>query len=159
MNDVITTINERFSCRVYNDKPIDKEQVLAMAKAALTAPSAMGKQPWHIIAITNKELMADFNRYKSPCMFLMLKKSDGIAADFSLGAASQNLCLAAASLGLNSVVVDVPKAPFEGENADKLKSKLGWPEGYELGFGVVVGHGNAVAKTRELNMEKLVVIE
>jgi len=159
MNDVINTINERYSCRVYNNLPIEKEKIEAIAKAALTAPSARNKQPWHIIAITNQELMVDFNRYKSPCLFLMLKQIDGIAADFSLGAASQNMCLAAASLGLNSVIVDLPKASFEGENADLLKTKLGWPEGYELGFGVVVGHGNAAAKNRELNMDKLVFVE
>ena len=57
MNETLKAIATRYSCRDYAEKPVDKELLQAIAEAAVQSPSAMNNQPWHIIVITDKELI------------------------------------------------------------------------------------------------------
>lgn len=54
----LEAINARRSVRRYQDTPVEKEKVQALLEAAIRAPSAMNKQCWRFIAITDKETMA-----------------------------------------------------------------------------------------------------
>lgn len=48
-------VNERQSCRNFNDKPLDKNIVIEIAKQAMLAPSACNSQPWKMYVVTNPE--------------------------------------------------------------------------------------------------------
>ena len=61
MSEVLKVIKERYSCRSYNGESLAKEQVEALALAAVSAPSAMNKQPWQIIVLTNKGIIDEMN--------------------------------------------------------------------------------------------------
>ena len=102
MNETLQTIMSRFSCRDFADKPLTNEQIKALADAALAAPSAMNRQPWHVIMITDKALIDELDAegmnilraaedksgyervmsrggkifYNAPCMMMMVA-SDG----------------------------------------------------------------------------------
>ena len=49
-------LDTRRSVRDYSDKPVSKEIIENIIKAASTAPSGAHKQPWTFCAISNKEL-------------------------------------------------------------------------------------------------------
>ncbi len=48
-------ILERQSCRNFNDKPLDKELVVEIARKAMLAPSACNSQPWKMYVVTDPE--------------------------------------------------------------------------------------------------------
>ncbi len=48
-------VNSRQSCRDFNDKPLDKKDVLEIAELARLAPSACNSQPWKMYVATDSE--------------------------------------------------------------------------------------------------------
>jgi nitroreductase len=49
-------LDSRRSVREYSDKPVSKEVIENLIKAAATAPSGAHKQPWTFCAISNREV-------------------------------------------------------------------------------------------------------
>ncbi len=163
MNETLRTISSRYSCRDYDGRLPEKEKLEAIALAAVQAPSAMNRQPWQINVITNKSLIEDmdaeglrllseaedkstYNRimdrggnlfYNAPCMYLILKKP---GTDMDIGIVSQNIALAATSLGLGSVICGLAAIPFHGPKGDELKMRAGFSEEWEFGVAVLVGY-------------------
>ena len=62
------------------------------------------------------------------------------------GIAVQNIALAAKSIGLDSVILGLPRLAFEGSNAAKYKKLLGIEVEREFMIGISVGHA-AMSKT------------
>ena len=185
MNDVLKTIEARYACRGYNNQPVEQEKVSAIVKAALQAPSALNKQPWHIIAITDKTLIGEINDhvmdilkemedqtaylrtverggnpyYNAPVMFLVLKKSDENPwADIDCGIVTQNISLAATSLGLGNVIAAMCATAFNGPRADEFRQKVKWPKAYEFGMGVLVGYPKVSKVPHEIDEHKVTYI-
>jgi len=185
MNDVLKTIAERYSCRGYQNKAVEPELVETIAKAGLHAPSALNAQPWHIIAINNKQLIDEINDhvmellkvaedktaynrlmerggtayYNAPVMFLVLKQKEAHAwADIDCGIVVQNMTLAASSLGLGNVIAAMAATAFAGPKADEFKTKVKWPEDYDFGIGLLVGYPEVTKEPHELDESKLTFI-
>lgn len=53
---------KRQSCRVYADKPVEKEKLLRCVEAARLAPSACNSQPWSFVLVTKPELVEEIAR-------------------------------------------------------------------------------------------------
>lgn len=53
--NVIEAIERRTSIRRYQDTPVEREKIRALFEAAIRAPSAINKQCWRFVAITDKE--------------------------------------------------------------------------------------------------------
>jgi nitroreductase len=53
--DVFEAIQERRSIRAYQDTPVPREKLEKILEAARLAPSARNTEPWHFIAVTDKE--------------------------------------------------------------------------------------------------------
>jgi len=185
MNEVLNCIKRRFSCRGYDGVPVEKAALDAIASAALAAPSAMNLQPWRVIVVNNKDIIDDmdadameilaanpdksgYNRimerggkvfYNAPCLFLILKQPGPTWADVDCGIMTQNICLAADSLGLANVIVAMAAIPLNGPRGDEFKKRVGWTDDWEFGMGVLVGHGNMTKEPHELDMEKLSFVE
>ena len=53
MNETLQTIAQRKSCRSYRSEMIKDEELQAILKAGIQAPSAMNRQLCEIYAITN----------------------------------------------------------------------------------------------------------
>ena len=163
MSEVLQVIKERYSCRSYNGEALTKEQVETLALAAVSAPSAMNKQPWQIIVVTNKAMIDEMNDtvmdylskqedkttyermmgrggkvfYNAPFMMFIAQK-EGTALD--TGIVVENVALAATSMGLDNVICGMARILFETEKAAYYKETL-IPEGYEFGVAILVGHG------------------
>jgi len=112
--DALETIFTRRSIRQFTDQPISDDAINQILKAAMSAPSAIGKQPWHFIVIKDKDLLskipvahphaqasASANLVIIPCADPKLGHKNFWPLD--LAAASQNILLAVRALGLGAV--------------------------------------------------------
>lgn len=119
MNETMNTILTRRSIRKFTDKPIPKEILEDMVKAALHAPSGMGKQTWKFTVITNKDaikrladaIQVTLNRpgYDMYCPSAVIMPSN--LRDSNWGkednaCALENIFLAARSYGVGSVWIN-----------------------------------------------------
>ena len=179
MNETLKTIAERYSCRDFADTPLTDEQIKTLVDAALAAPSAMNRQPWHIITVTDKALIEELDAegmnvlaaaedkssyeriqsrggkifYNTPCMVMVA--SDGSTfASMDCGILSQNVSLAAHSLGLASVICGMAGIPLNGPCGDELKKRLQFPEGYGFGIAILVGTANSGKEPHELDSKR-----
>jgi len=182
MNETLKTISQRYSCRVYNGNLPEKSTLEAIALAAVQSPSAMNNQPWRIVVVTDKKFIEEMdaegmrmlgesadksayerfmNRggklyYNAPCMFLILKKS---GTDLDAGIVSENIALAAESLGLGNVICGMAAIPFYGANGEAYRQKAGFSEGWEFGMTVLVGYAEKPGKPHEPDMSKIRFVE
>jgi nitroreductase/predicted RNA-binding protein len=109
-------ILQRRSIREYTDAPVSEEQVQALLEAAMAAPSGHDSRPWAFVVVRDparRQALADIHRWGSMCaqasvVVAVLGNptiSEHWVADCS--AATENLLLASAGLGLGSVWVGV----------------------------------------------------
>ena len=166
--DTIETIKTRFSCRAFSDKMPSDEQLRIIAEAAVASPSGMNRQLWRIIIVKDAKLLADledegmknlaampdktmYNRimsrsgtlyYSAPCMIVVpIAVAEPAGAElFDCGIVSQNIALAATSLGVDNLICGLAAFSFAGERNEEFKQRLGFPEGYEIGIAVLLGH-------------------
>lgn len=115
---VLDNIATRTSIRDYEARPVEKEKVEKMLRAAMAAPTAMNKQPWHFVVVDQRSVLdslADANPnakmlLKAPLAIVvcgdMDKVIEGGGRDFWIqdaSAATENLLLAAHAMGLGAV--------------------------------------------------------
>lgn len=135
--DTLKAILSRRSIRKYSGKAIPEEYYEIMLKAAMHAPSARNRQPWHFIVINDKIIL---NRLaESNPSWKMLSQADKAIvvcgdtetedAESSLiqdcSAATQNLLLAAHELGLGAVWLGVH--PRE-DRVREIRNAMGLPD-------------------------------
>lgn len=114
-NETLTTIHARSSVRSYSDKPVSTATLETLVKAAMAAPTGKDRRPWHFIIITDRPTL-DTLAAKLPYAKMLTDAPAAIVVcgsdDEKTGspywwldcsAASQNLLLAAQSLGLGAV--------------------------------------------------------
>ena len=117
-NPSIETIMTRVSVRQFTGEKISAEQIDTLLRAAMAAPSAINKQPWAFIVVTDEALIErlgealPYSRCSNhpacaivPCGD-MSKAIEGTGRDFwihDVSAATENLLLAAHSMGLGAV--------------------------------------------------------
>lgn len=53
--EFINVINNRYSCRSYENKPLSRELIEQVLNTARVAPSAVNIQPWKFIIVTDNE--------------------------------------------------------------------------------------------------------
>ena len=61
MNETLQTIKNRYSCRSYTGEAITKEEMDAIALAAVQSPSGMNQQPWKIVVVRDKALIEEMD--------------------------------------------------------------------------------------------------
>lgn len=118
MNETLNSIYERKSVRKFTDKAIEKEKVDALLKAGMSAPSAKNKQPWGFIVIDDEKILHELGDklpyakmlHTSTLAIVVCGKINDEASDLEnqywiqdCSAATQNILLAAHSLGLGAV--------------------------------------------------------
>lgn len=115
---VLDNIATRASVRSYLEQPVEDVKIEQMLRAAMAAPTAVNKQPWHFVVIDDKDqlkaLGGDSPRgamfANAPLAIVvcgdMDKALQGRGRDFwvqDCSAATENLLLAAHALGLGAV--------------------------------------------------------
>lgn len=69
--------------------------------------------------------------------------------DLDCGIASENIALAATSLGLDNVICGMAALAFKGQDAERFRLQAAIPEGWEFGVSVLVGYGIKSATPHE----------
>ena len=115
---VLDNIATRTSVRDYEARPVEKEKIEKMLRAAMATPTAMNKQPWHFVVVDQRNVLdalAGANPYakmlkKAPLAIVVCGNTDkmieGGGRDFWIqdaSAATENLLLAAHAMGLGAV--------------------------------------------------------
>lgn len=152
---VLITILKRTSIRSYENKTVEKEKIEKLLRAGMAAPTAMNKQPWHFVVITDKgqlQKLSEANPYaamaaKAPLAIVvcgdMNKAADGNAREFWIqdcSAATENILLAATGMGLGAVWTGT--YPSKERCADVAKV-LGLPESLIPLNTIVIGYPDA----------------
>ncbi len=156
-------VASRHSCRSYDiDRPVDHALIRAIVDAARLAPSAVNRQPWHFIAITDEPEYAASRRavlevydrkwLATAPVFIVCCEDHGGAwhrradgkhhADIDIAIATEHICLAAAALGLGSCWI----CNFDPK---PLAEALCLPEGMEPAVIVPLGYPSATAADGE----------
>ena len=143
MNEIIKS---RRSIRRYDPtKPVSKEQLNTLLEAAMFAPSACNSRPWEFIAVTNREMLdeiAHIHPYAQMCVtaaaaiIVVAVPQEGVPAGYfpqDCGAATQNILLQAAELGLGTCWCGV--YPRE-ERIVSIRKLFGIPE-HKIPFNVI----------------------
>ncbi|MDR0959893.1 MAG: nitroreductase family protein [Propionibacteriaceae bacterium] len=167
MTETLDVIKSRYSCRRYADRPVDPQVLRQIAEAAVMAPSAVNRQFWRIIVITDPALLLEMNDvgmvklkdcdpagyerimsrggrffYDAPAVvFIAAQPSkDSFPTELDTGIVASHIVLAAASLGVNSCITAMSGALFREPDGDAWEKRLGFPEGYHFGLGILLGY-------------------
>jgi nitroreductase len=159
MQEFMDVVKGRRSVRKYEDTQVPDEKLETVLDAVKWAPSWANTQCWEIIVIkeaaTKEQLQSTFPPKGQPATKAIVQapvvlavcaklKSSGYYNGqvstkfgdwflFDLGIASQNICLAAHSLGLGTVMVGL----FDQDKAGRI---LDVPQGYEVVLLIPLGY-------------------
>jgi nitroreductase len=144
----------RWSGRAYDrDKPVSRWQLLSLLEAARWAPSCFGDQPWRFLVWDRHtdeaawqrafQCLGEWNRnWVKNAPVLLLATADSVFQKngkpnrwgaYDTGAASENLCLQAAALGLMA-------HQMGGFDADLTRTTFRIPDSYTCMAMIAVGH-------------------
>ncbi len=145
--DAVTAIRERRSVRRYRPDPVPEATLRELVAAACWAPSGLNNQPWRFYIVTDaakREALAGCTRYgrvlrgAPAAIAVLLDNTATYHRDKdcqAIGAAIQNLLLAATAAGLGTC--------WLGEilnRRQEVEQILGTPAELELMAVVTVGH-------------------
>lgn len=137
---VLDAIQTRVSVRQFTGEKISAEQIETLLRCAMSAPSAINKQPWAFVVVTDDALLKKMGEafpYSrcgngAACAFVMCgdlnKAIEGEGQGFwinDVSAATENLLLAAHAMGLGAVWTGVYPSQ---ERTPQVQAMLGLPE-------------------------------
>lgn len=167
VNETLTIIKGRRSIRSFKDEQIKEEELQAVLEAGLYAPNA-GDQAWHFTVVQNKDLLDRLNLaakeaakgmnigqlsalgnnvkfnclYGAPTLIIVSgnEQQAPMPLDADCAAATQNLLLAAESIGLGSCWIFFVLLAFNSPQGLELRKALKIPEGYRPYSSAVLGY-------------------
>lgn len=166
MNSIIENILNRRSVRVYSEDQIKKEDLDLILKAGCYAPSGCNMQPWHFTVVQNKDILSTLNIetkkallnsgndyfkdfannekydvfYDAPTVIVISGEKKALVPQIDCAAATENMILAAESLGIGTCWIGLITFLFKSEQAEEFLKMLQIPEGYEPYYAITLGY-------------------
>lgn len=174
---VVKTIMERRSIRKYKPQPVEREKMQTIVECGVNAPNAMNRQTWEVRVVDNPDFIngvtelykkeqpkvAEDPNFKNmfrnaPTVVFIGRDVQSGSAEFDCGLLSENMMLAAQSMGIGSCCLGSPAAFMRSPAAAEYLKKLGFSEGYELLYCIAFGYPDEApaAKPRDLTKIKFV---
>lgn len=136
---VLNNIATRASVRQFTNQPVDKTTLETIVRAGMAAPSAVNKQPWAFIIVTEKEALDNLQRVHPYANLKTATAAIIVCGDMGkalqsygreywiqdCSAATQNILLAAHALGLGAVWCGVHPDP---KRVPEVSRVLGLPK-------------------------------
>ena len=175
-NETIKSIMERRSVRKFKPQQITEQELDCILNCGLNAPSARNTQNWHFTVIQNADLISRMNEktkerippetaaflkerhggredysvfYNAPTLIIVSGEAGNEYTDFNCGYATQNMCLAAQSLGVASIVIGMVRLLFRTPEADEYIKEFNIPNGYRPLYAVCFGYADMQPETPE----------
>ena len=156
---VLELLRKRSAYRAFSPRPVEKERLEAMLRAAQLSASCMNNQPWRFLVLDEgealekgKKALAEGNYWAkaAPVLIIGLSRADLDCrpADgreyflFDLGMASQNLMLQATEFGLVA-------RPMAGFRPSVLREAFDIPESYTILILIAVGYEGDLSTLKE----------
>lgn len=156
---VYEVIMTRRSIRDYKEEPVCREQMAKILEAGIYAPSAMNMQPWAVRVVDNKEFIDGVtaiavasnpqiaeqpgfrNLFRNaPTVAFIACPEESYSGEYDCGLLSQNMMLAAWSMGIGSCCLGSVVPVMNMEEAKPYMERLQLPEGYKLLVGIAFGY-------------------
>lgn len=141
--DVKTAISTKRAIRNFKDKPLPDDAVHAILSAGRRAQSAKNRQPWHFIAIREKEILKSLSELGTfaghlagaalGIAIITPPRENRFSIMFDAGQAAAYMQLAAWELGIGSC----PATIYQPEEARKL---LGFPDDLHIYLALSFGY-------------------
>lgn len=162
-NAVVDAIMARRSIRHYTDTPVSRDTLELLAKCGINAPNARNLQEWAIRIVDSKDFLEGATevmkagmpaianqddpkfrngfRNATAVIFVAAPEDPSGMLDVNFGALCENICVAAQSMGLGSVIMGGPIMFLSNTpEAKPYLDRLNLPEGYRLRICVGVGY-------------------
>ncbi len=151
-------VNNRQSCRDFNDKPLEKETLEKIVELGRLAPSACNSQPWKMYVVTDEEIRKKVAKTTQDCLmnkfvdkakaFIVLGETpatlkERIISKFSnkhfikydIGELIAYLTLGAESMGVSSCIIG-------WVNEKNLKAVLSMPDDESVSIVIALGYSD-----------------
>lgn len=181
-NPVIENIMARRSVRYYTDQAVPREMLQQIAECGVNAPNAMNRQQWEVRIIDSPDYfkgLTDVMKDKSPYpmgqddprfknIFRNATAAIAVACPddesgmclVNVGLMCENICLAAKSLGLGSVVMAGPvMMMYSIPEAKPFIDRLNFSEGYKLRIVVGLGYPDEDPDARPRDLSKIQFVD
>lgn len=143
MDPRLDFIYRRRSIRKYQDRPLEPALIEELLRAAMAAPSASNSQPWRFIVVTDPDVREQLrDRHpsgelcaSSTAVFVLYGDPEHVMLQQDLAAATQNLLLAASTLGLGACWLGM-----RDERQPPVKELLGIPDELFVVSMIAVGY-------------------
>ena len=143
--EALKMLEERRSCRAYKPEQITEEELQAVLKAGVYAPTAGGRQSPIIVAVQDKETVDTLRKmnaaimgkpeadpfYGAPTVLVVLAPVDNANRVYDGSCVMDNLLNAAEAVGLGSCWIHRAREEFEGEEGRALLKQWGIEGAYE----------------------------
>ncbi len=165
-NSVIENIMSRRSIRKYKQQPVCRELLTRIMECGINAPNGQNKQSWEVRVVDNPEFKNEIKNvmaatsgeraagcfYNAPVWVFIARDNSYDFSTVDCGLLAENIMLSAHSLGIGSVCLGSPvRFILESPEKEKVLSKLGFSEGYELCLCIAMGYPDETpaAKSRD----------
>ena len=149
---MLDLLKSRRSIRKYDNRPVEKEKIDELLKAALLSPSSRARRPWEFIAVTDGEILSQLSKCRGASSAFLAGATLGIVVlcDSSLcdvwiedaSISATIIQLTAHSLGLGSCWIQVRERMHKDEvkAEDYIKKLLKVPEKYNVECIISLGY-------------------
>ena len=181
-NPVIENIMARRSIRQYTDEAVPRELLQKIAECGVNAPNAMNRQAWELRIIDSEEYLDGVTKAMEEAMPGLVNRDDpkfrnafrnataaiAVACPddesgmslINVGLLCENICLAAKSLGLGSVILGGPARAMTASPAAKpYLDRLAFSDGYKLRIIVGLGYPDEAPDARPRDLGKIKFVE
>lgn len=157
---------DRRSVRVYSEDQIKQEDLDAILESGYNAPSGCNMQPWHFTVVQNRELIDELSVeckkeflnsenemfrkmaenenynifYNAQTIVVISGEKISPTALIDCSAATQNMILAAESMGIGTCWIGLLAFLFRGARVEEYTKKLQIPDGYEPYYAITLGY-------------------
>ena len=153
-NQILEAIHARRSVRRYQSRGVEREKLEAVLDAAFHGPSARNLQPWHFTVIEDPALISVLEEgvrraesnpqmhvfHGAPVVIMVSGQEENHWNQIDCGLATENLLLAAYSLGLGSCVVGFVMRYLNQPVAVGTLKRMRLPKGFRPLYAIAIGY-------------------
>ena len=166
---VENVIMSRRSIRQYTDQTISREVLDKILDHGINAPNGQNRQAYEIRVVDDPALLDDISEAVAgtrksifagaPCVVFLANYTGYDMSQVDCGLLGENIILSAWSMGIGSCCMAGPiRQMKESEACRPYVEKLGFSEGYNLLYSIVLGYPaeSPAAKPRKTDMIRFV---